>query len=264
MKSISALHYLDSLRAQGIAAFTSERIRKDLFLSPSAATLTLWRMRRKTHIATPVAGYHVIVPPEYRSLGCPPADQFIDGLMTHLKEPYYASLLSAAEIHGAAHQRPQVFQVMVRKKRKPIKCGSVQIEFYVRKNASKVPFVNDKVSTGYVRVSSPEATAIDLVGYMQRAGGLGNVATVLAELRESLNEDNLVKAARLSPVAWAQRLGCLLQLLGLEENLDDLAKYVNKRAYKVVGLAPWKSIKGARRAQPWKVAVNESLEPDTI
>lgn len=264
MKGISALHYLDSLRAQGIGAFSSKRFRKDHSLSAAAATLALWRMRRKTHIATPVAGYHVIVPPEYRSLGCLPADQFIDGLMTHLKEPYYVSLLSAAEIHGAAHQRPQVFQVMVRKKRKPIKCGSVQIEFYVRKNVSKVPFVNHKVSTGYVRVSSPEATAIDLVGYMQRAGGLDNVATVLAELNESLNKDNLVKAARLSPVAWAQRLGCLLQMLSLEDKLASLATHVQQHAHRAVGLAPWKSIKGARRAQPWKVAVNERLEPDTI
>ncbi len=258
------MHYLDNLRAQGIAAFTSDRFRKDLSLPTSAANLALWRMRRKTHIATPLAGYHVIVPPEYRSLGCLPADRFIDGLMTHLKEPYYVSLLSAAEIHGAAHQRPQVFQVMVRKKRKPIRCGAVQIDFCVRKNVSKVPVVNHKVSTGYVRVSSPEATAIDLIGYMQRSGGLDHVATVLAELNESLNKDSLVKAARLSPVAWAQRLGCLLQLLGLEGNLAGLAKYVDQQAHKVVGLSSWKSIKGAKRAQPWKVAVNERPEPDAI
>ena len=33
--------------------------------------------------------------------------------MAHLSQPYYVALLSAAAYHGAAHQKPQVFQVMV-------------------------------------------------------------------------------------------------------------------------------------------------------
>jgi hypothetical protein len=58
-------------------------------------------------------GFHVIVPPEYRSLGCLPPEQFAPALMETLGMPYYAGLLSAAQFHGAAHQRPQVFQVVV-------------------------------------------------------------------------------------------------------------------------------------------------------
>ena len=92
--------------------------------------------------------------------------QFIDGLMNYLKEPYYVGLLSAAEIHGAAHQRPQIFQVMAARRRRTIKCGEVRIEFCVRRNLDKIPCAKHKVTTGYLRVSSPEATAFDLIGYM--------------------------------------------------------------------------------------------------
>ena len=37
-----------------------------------------------------------------------------------------------------------------------------------------------KTETGAMRVSTPEATALDLLRYLEGAGHLGNVATVLA------------------------------------------------------------------------------------
>jgi len=46
-------------------------------------------------------------------MGCLPANQFIPLLMDYLKEPYYAGMLTAAEHYGAAHQRPQAFQVLL-------------------------------------------------------------------------------------------------------------------------------------------------------
>jgi hypothetical protein len=49
-------------------------------------------------------------PLEYREAGGPPASWFIDDLMRFLGQPYYVGLLSAAAIHGAAHQQPMVFQ----------------------------------------------------------------------------------------------------------------------------------------------------------
>ena len=61
----------------------------------------------------PFRGFHLIVPPEYRALGCLPADQFVPQLMEHLGLVYYAGLLSAASLHGAAHQAPMVFQTIV-------------------------------------------------------------------------------------------------------------------------------------------------------
>ena len=48
-------------------------------------------------IADPNRGFHVVVPPAYRRLGCLRADQFIPDLMAHLGEPYYVGLLSAAK-----------------------------------------------------------------------------------------------------------------------------------------------------------------------
>ena len=51
----------------------------------------------------PYKGFYTIVPPEYRTAGCIPPEQFIPDLMDYLGEAYYAGLLSVSEYHGAAH-----------------------------------------------------------------------------------------------------------------------------------------------------------------
>lgn len=60
----------------------------------------------------------------------------------------------------------------------------MRAEFIARKTVARVPTTQVNARRGPLRVSSPEATALDLVGYASRAGGLDPVATVLAELSE--------------------------------------------------------------------------------
>jgi len=49
-------------------------------------------------------GFYVIVPLEYQAIGSVPAEWFVDDLMRFIGQPYCAGCLSAAAIHGAAHQ----------------------------------------------------------------------------------------------------------------------------------------------------------------
>ena len=212
---MQAGQFIDQLIAGGRYCFNAEEARK-IFRSTAIATrAALRRLRHKGELAMPHKGFYVIVPPEYRKSGCLPAGHFIPYLMNHLGEKYYTGLLSAAEYHGAAHQRPQVFQVIVAKNKPGITCGDVRVEFIARKNMDKVPVSDFKTPRGYLKISTPAATAFDLVGYARHAGGLDNVATVLAELVGKIKSKELVGMARFSPITWAQqRLGYLLDLLG--------------------------------------------------
>ena len=72
----------------------------------------------------------MVVPLEYREAGCPPASWFIQPLMDFLDRPYYVGLLSAAAIHGAAHQQPMVFQVITDMVIKAARAGRVAIQFH--------------------------------------------------------------------------------------------------------------------------------------
>src|SRR5713226_3145602 len=97
---INARDYITGLAASGRYDFTSSEARSSLGSSATAAKLALNRLAKQELIASPARGFYVIVPPEYRSLGCLPADQFIPALMKRLDLPYYAGLLSAAQFHG--------------------------------------------------------------------------------------------------------------------------------------------------------------------
>ena len=231
-----------------------------LGVSADAGKLALNRLAKQGLIASPARGFYVIVPPEYRSLGCLPADQFIPALMERVELSYYAGLLSAAQYHGAAHHRPQEFQVFLAKNRRPIQCGRVRVAFMARKRVGEVPVQPFNTPRGTVIVSTPEATAVDLVGYHHRAGGLDQVATVLSELAELINPDELVTAAQTAPVPWAQRLGYLLELGGLVEKAASLKAYVREHAAQSTALLPAMPHRAFQRDKDWKLYVNADVE----
>lgn len=254
--------YIVDLAARGRHHFTTEEAAAALGGSLPAVRAALRRLKAKGEIADPFRGFYVIVPPEYRRLGSLPADQFVPQLMQHLGEPYYVALLSAAELHGAAHQRPQAFQVMVRTNRRAIECGEVRVQFIARKDMEGTSVVERKTPRGLLRVASPEATALELVGYADQSGGLDNVASVLAELAQALDADRLVSECGRSPIAWVQRLGYLLDLTEHRDLADELAPTVIARARDVAPLVRAKSRSGAPRDGRWKLAVNVTVEPD--
>ncbi len=195
-------------------------------------------------------------------MGCLPADHFIPSLMEHLGEKYYAGLLSAAAYHGAAHQSPQVFQVVATRNRPEIICGKVRVQFVARNNVEKIPTSDFKTPRGYLKISTPAATAFDLAGYPHHAAGLDNVATILAELAECIDGKDLVVVAALSPIAWAQRLGYLLDLVGAEEKTGKLADYIAREKPAPTPLLPSQPFMGIGQLQRWRILVNVKVEAE--
>lgn len=107
--------------------------------------------------------------------------------MQFLNQSYYVGLLSAAALHGASHQKPQVFQVITDRYLSPIKPLNLKIEPLLYGDMDLAITMIMKSITGYFKVSSPEWTAIDLFRFPHRAAGYGNIMTVLVELSESLS-----------------------------------------------------------------------------
>ena len=254
--------YVADLAAKGRYCFALGEARKALGLSPNAARLAVNRMVKAGVLASPARGFYVVVPPEYRNLGCAPPDQFVPQLMEFLGIPYYVGLLSAAQYHGAAHQRPQEFQVMLRGSRRGIRCGQVRVVFVVRKGLKAVPVQSFNTARGTIAVATPEATAVDLVGYPRRAGGLDQTAMVLADLAEQLNADLLSQAAASAPVSWAQRLGYLLDWAGAGGKTEPLREYVETHARDTIPLLPGATRAEAPRNAKWKIRVNAEPEAD--
>ena len=253
---------LDDLMAQGRSCFSFEELLQISSSSAPALKAALYRLHKRAVIAMPHRGFYAIVPPEHRSKGCLPPQEFIPDLMAHLGEVYYAGLLTAAEYHGAAHHRPQMFQVVVAKVRRPILCGVIRVQFMYRKNAALIPTEPRNTPSGTLQISTAEATALDLVGYAEQCAGLNNVATILAELGEILKVDRLFNIAALSPTSWLQRLGYLLNIVGELEKADLIAGYIQEKNAAPTPLAPKASIQGSKLDRRWQVFVNTDVESD--
>ncbi len=259
---ITAKDLITQLASKGHYSFTSEEARAALKVSPDACKLALNRLGKQGQVASPFRGFYVIIPPEYRSLGCLPAHQFIPDLMEYKGLNYYAGLLTAAQYYGAAHQRPQEFQVFLARNRRPIRCGKVRVKFIARNKIEEISVRLFNTERGELRVSTPEATALDLAGYPEHVGGLDQVATILSELASEIDPAALVTVAVTAPVTWVQRLGYILELVEQVAVAENIRTYVHEHARGYTMLAPGHEGADSHRASDWKLIVNTELEPD--
>jgi len=255
--------FVDALQASGRYSFRREEARRELGGSEPAFRAAARRLVERRRLAVPRRGFFVVVPVEHRGAGSPPASWFVDDLMAHLGRPYYVGLLSAAALHGAAHEQPQEFQVVVGEPLRPSRVGRTRIRFVTKRKLAATPVTSVRTETGSMKVSTPEATALDLVAYCRLAGHLGNVATVLAELSEKLDAGELRRAAEAgAEMPSVQRLGHLLDLVGEETLAESLARLVAEMKPRPVPLRPDRP-RGRGNADPrWRIFVNEKVAVD--
>jgi hypothetical protein len=123
-----------------------------------------------------------------------------------------------------------------------------------------------KTPTGYIKISSPELTATDLIQFEKEIGGLNRAATVLNELIDSLNfKKTPAQFFEYVPVPVIQRLGYLLdEALDYKAQAEDLLLCVKKQAYsfRKTPLKNRKSIIGCETNKKWNVIINEQIEID--
>lgn len=188
---------------------------------------------------------------------------FIPDLMKYIQQPYYTGFLSAAQFYGASHQKPQRFQVVTLKNRQPLHCGRVYVEFIANKNVAQMPTKKFNTSAGELLVATPEVIAADLVSAPQHGAGINNVATVLSELAESLDEARLLELTKINPeLFWVQRLGYLLDFLGFNQLADTLLKTLQDKKIFWMRLVSRASTKALSRDKKWKIIVNTDVEPE--
>lgn len=254
----------DWLLSHGRHWITTDEAAEVLGIPVEHVSPTLARWRRSGHLFSPTKGAYVPIPPEFRSWGAVPAVNFADHLMRHLGHPYYVGLLSAAELQGFAHQRPQVFQIVTPARLRDREFGRVRISFITAAHISVRPTMTRNTPTGTLRVSTPEVTLLDLVSMPRRGGGLSNVATIAGEMLEEggLDMQSLAAVAEQYPSAVVQRTGWLLErvadIVDAEVALDGLHAVAQRRT--ASRLLPSGTV--GSLDERWNVIVNTEIEPD--
>ncbi|MBA2654377.1 MAG: type IV toxin-antitoxin system AbiEi family antitoxin [Gammaproteobacteria bacterium] len=261
--TMKAQEFINDLRSQGRYFFTIKEAEKALALTKIATINAIRRLRLNKSVVSPARGFYLILPPEYQVLGCLPADMFIPDLMKYLNQPYYVGFLSAAQYYGAAHQKPQRFQVVTLKNRPPIRCGRIYIEFIANKKAGEMPTKKFNTYAGVIEVATPEQIANDIVSMPRHAAGISNVATVLMELAEKINITKIIELTQINPeLFWLQRLGYLLEFLEFDQLANEITKILTDKKLHWVRLVSHASYKPLLRDKKWKIIVNTKVEPD--
>ncbi|MBO4657477.1 MAG: type IV toxin-antitoxin system AbiEi family antitoxin [Bacteroidales bacterium] len=265
---MSVSDWIERQAPSGRYTFSKEDVRKEFpDMTQHAIDMAVQRAVIKGRIFSPYRSFYVVVPEEYRLWKAVPQEVYLDRMMQYLGRTYYVALLSAAERHGAAHQAPMGFQVMVEPPVLRDKERDGYAIRYAERRQIPMDYVERKeVPTGWMNVSGPELTAIDLIAYHDHVGGLTRAATVLEELALKLDFSRLdTSFLQVAPASVFQRLGYLLDHVLEEESLaDDLLSLMKSGGLKTkaVPLRLGASAEGAQVDKKWKVEVNQEIEID--
>ena len=254
----------------GFPTFSIEDVRETgMYSSEQILQNELYRLCSNKTIASVYRGFYVIIPVQYVLRGSIPATYYIDQLMAYLSKPYYVCMLSAAELLGAAHQRPQQFSVMTTfPKRRVVSTRNVIIDWFYREGLPEDALITKNTETGTIRISNPLLTAADLVQYQQHVGGLSLVATILEELSEQINIKSQFAslASFVKKVTW-QRLGYILEHVVEENELaDELYEQIRNLPGSLMYMPFSTSAEDntSERNSRWKIKINVQIEKDDL
>ena len=228
--------YVSGLLSTGRTVFTAEEAERALGIGHGAFLDAAERLQRREALLNLRQGFYVVVPPQFGSWGAPPPAWYIDALMRREGQAYYVGLLKAAELHGATHHAVMEFQVVTAKRLPRIRAGRGMIVFYFRKDMKAVSggIEDRKTDTGTMKVSSAALTALDLLRYPQASGGMDTIATVLSDLRQEIDPEQLAALSAVVERPVVQRLGHLLDRFDDDGLTEPMLRVLRAR-----GALPW-------------------------
>lgn len=262
-------YWIEKQQSKGKLSFALEELRNDFKNnSETALKQLLERIVKSRKIVSVFKGYYVIIPAQYSAKGILPPVLFIDGLMKFLERNYYVSLINAGALYGAGHQQPQEYFVITEYPvLRPTNKRGIKINYISTKQLPPETLLEKKkTETGYINVSNPILTAIDLINYEKRIGGLNRATTVINELLENIKPKDITQEL----VAYAnattlQRFGFILEEILGKQNLADKLLLLCKKANTKFYLIPLKA-SGEKTKEPinekWKITVNTEIETD--
>jgi hypothetical protein len=216
--------FIEQRLAVGRVSFSLADLVKETGLSVIAAKRQLLRLDHIVRVS-PRQPFFLILSPEHRAVGAPPVTWWLHDYFQWSKQPYYLALQSAASSFGANPQALQVTQVMTKIPRRSLEIGRVHVQFFVKQTVEQTPMQPLANAFAPLQVSTPEATAFDLIRYAARIGGIGRAAETIVPLLPLLRATELRRVLKIeNEPATAQRLGFVLEKL----RAPKLAKVVKE------------------------------------
>jgi hypothetical protein len=249
--------FIDARMALGRVAFSLADLTAESGLSAVAAKFQLLRLRGKVVKVSRRQAFILIVGPEHRAMGAPPANWWLQDFFAWLGRPYYLALQSAASAFGSNPQALQVTQVMTDRPCRPIKVGRIQVRFFVKCGIERTPTQQLAQAVSPLCISTPEATAFDLIRYATSIGGIERAAETITPLLPVLRDHELKRVLEAeNERAIAQRLGFVVEAGGAKKLAQVIYDWLPDKLVTV----PLSPLKGERKNIPvverWQVLNN--------
>lgn len=264
MENISTYNYIEEyltkIQSKGRYLITLSELKDKFNVSEKAILQNIFRLKNKNKLAHVRKNFYVIIPPQYSNRGMVPPTLFVNDMMEFLNREYYVGLFSAAALHGAGHQQPMEFQLITQKPAfRNINSQKLAISFFTKNEWEQNQIIEKKTEVGYLKVSSPELTAFDLVQYHKRIGGLNRTLLVLEELAETIRPSILLQTTKTQKIPNIQRLGFLFDKLGYEALSNSLGRFINQST-KDIPLSLTRKNRTGRINKKWKIIENTELD----
>lgn len=256
------LEYIKQRIKSGHYTFNREEAAQAIKQNNASLNSTLNRLKHDGWIYPLSRGFYLALDVQHQARGFLDPIWFVDDWARHHKVEYYVAGLSAAEQHGAAHQRPMEFQVFTDRQIRSIRHPELRIQVLYKKEITDAMWERRKTVTGYFHLATPEMTAYDIVGYRRSCPSLDQAATVLVELGEAISEEKLaalVDQGGMLPVF--QRIGWLLDRAGWGEKTGLLHLALQKKKLLWRPLDSRLADEGEQDRR-WKIVVNTEIQPD--
>ena len=246
-------------------SFSTEELRAAIHKEKEALTTDLSYLTKKGDIMPLRRGFYLIIPPRYSKQGKLPLQLFAENLFKYLNRPNYVGLYAAAKFYGASHQQIQHDYIITTKPTLlDIHKGNIDLRFFTTANWPEKNILIKKSDAGIFKISDPVLTAVDLIHYQNKLGGLNRMLSVIEELIEEMTEIHLKDLLSWYPhKSTLQRFGYLLENLHPDNYLiDTLFEYFESTKFYPVLLSPESRQKPGAVDNRWKVDVNLILEND--
>jgi predicted transcriptional regulator of viral defense system len=251
--------YLDELQSRGKLTFVSTELPEKLNVNVETVKKYLQRLKAKKKVFQIRREFWAIVPPEYYARGVIPMTLFVDDLMKFLKKDYYIALHSAAQMFGAAHQQPMEFCLMI--KRTPmrnIRNKRLALKFIVKESWFDQDIIQKQTDTGFINISSPELTALDLMYFSYAVGGKSMILTIISELIESIKPSKLYQTAkRYNHTPTVQRLGYIIDHYLENDKISNvLKKIIDEKKPRIIPFSVKHQTEGFEINRKWSIIPN--------
>ena len=238
--------------------------------SNDAIRLSIHRLKNKGKVCSIWRQFYVVIPDEYALRGFVPPIEYIDKLMNSLGHKYYVGLLSAAALHGSSHQQPQSFMIVVNSNNIRSRTDkNIDLRFFAKSQIPDELLLRRNATYGELNISNPVVTALDMILYEDRVGGLERAAAVIDGLVDEIDiADSRPEQWTSFPIPVIQRFGYVTEsILGYTELGDSIYKKIQDIGiiFRKSFLDPKVKLENDNDLSydlKWKIIINTNLEMD--